>query len=93
MAKPKGSPKTGGRQKGVKNKATSQRELLVAAGGQTPLEYLLNVMRTSDDGGMRLDAAKAAAPYVHPKLANMVLQGDKDAPLTVEIIRFAHPAP
>jgi hypothetical protein len=29
----------------------------------------------------RLEAAKAAAPYVHPKLATMTLQGDETAPL------------
>lgn len=37
--------------------------------GLTPLEYLLSVMR--DEGAeeaRRVDAAKAAAPYVHPRL-------------------------
>jgi len=38
-----------------------------------------------DESGLlddRIEAAKAAAPYVHPRLANVQLQGDKDKPLT-----------
>ncbi len=30
---------------------------------------------------IRMEMAKAAAPYVHPKLQVTKLQGDKDAPL------------
>ncbi len=38
--------------------------------GISPLDYLLQVMRDpSGDSGARLEAAKAAAPYVHPKLS------------------------
>ena len=61
--------KTGGRKKGVPNKATLARQEAVAASGLTPLDFLLDTMR--DEGqelGTRLDAAKAAAQYVHPKL-------------------------
>jgi hypothetical protein len=71
----------GGRQKGTPNKASARRETLVAEGGATPLDYLLSVMRDENrDGRDRLEAAKAAAPYVHPKLAAMTLAGNKDAP-------------
>lgn len=71
-----GSPKTGGRQKGTPNKATKARETAIAESGLTPLEYMLSVMRDlAADEGKRLDAAKAAAPYVHPKLANVELSG------------------
>lgn len=39
--------------------------------GLTPLEYLLDVMRNeSEDAAVRRDAAKAAAPYMHPRLAS-----------------------
>lgn len=35
----------------------------------TPLDYLLEVMRDiSEETAKRIDAAKAAAPYVHAKL-------------------------
>ena len=42
-----------------------------AAGkGITPLEYMLKVMRNSKaDQSRRDDMAKAAAPYVHPRLS------------------------
>lgn len=61
--------KTGGRRKGSTNKATAAREKEVAASGLTPLDYLLSVMRDgAQEPGQRVDAAKAAAAYVHPKL-------------------------
>lgn len=38
-------------------------------GGITPLDYLLSVMRNEGlDMKERVDAAKAAAPFVHPRL-------------------------
>ena len=37
--------------------------------GMEPLEYLLSVMRDeSEPVGVRLDAARAAAPFCHPRL-------------------------
>lgn len=64
--------KTGGRKKGVPNKATAKKAAEIAATGLTPLDYMLQRMRDETaDPFVRLDAAKAAAPYVHPKLANI----------------------
>jgi hypothetical protein len=38
-------------------------------GGIEPLQYLLSVMRDeSEPVGVRLDAARAAAPFCHPRL-------------------------
>ena len=57
--------KTGGRQKGTLNQRTQIVLEVVEQGGLTPLEYLLSVMR--DEAATkpeRLEAAKAAAPYV-----------------------------
>lgn len=69
-----------------------EREMMLA-NEITPLEFMLKILKDEEQPfAMRMDAAKAAAPYVHPKLANMVLQGDKNAPLTVEVVRFANPA-
>lgn len=80
--RPPGSPKTGGRKAGVKNRASVKREAEVKAGGITPLEYMLKVMRDeAQDPDVRLDAAKSAAPYVHPKLATVKLEGDPEKPL------------
>jgi len=64
-----------GRKPGAFNKASIERQAEVAAGGITPLEYMLQVMRTSEDEAKRLDAAKAAAPYVHPRLNATTFDG------------------
>ena len=62
--------KTGGRKKGTPNKATAVRQAEITASGLTPLDFMLSVMRDEQaDKAARLDAAKAAAPYVHPRLA------------------------
>ena len=62
-----------GRPKGVKNKRTIAREQDLAntiAGGLTPLQFMLKQMRDEENPmGLRMEAAKNAAPYVHPKLA------------------------
>lgn len=76
MSRLPGTPKTGGRQKGVPNKATIARQAEIAASGLTPLDYMLSVLRDeATDPVARLDAAKAAAPYVHPKLSATELSG------------------
>ena len=76
----KGRAKTGGRQKGVNNKRTRLLHEAVTheSGGtvddaeQAPLEFLVAVMRNKAlDLPVRIDAAKAACPYLHPRL-NMV---------------------
>lgn len=81
-----GTPKTGGRQPGTPNKASAEREQVIAASGLTPLEYMLALMRDAKaDEAKRLDAAKAAAPYVHPRLAAMELSGDPDRPVELSM--------
>jgi hypothetical protein len=71
----------------------------IAASGLTPLDYLLGIVRQKAprDADMklvlahemlRLDAAKAAAPYVHPKLASIELSGKDGKPLEVRVVRF-----
>jgi hypothetical protein len=62
--------KTGGRKKGTPNKATAAKAVAIAASGLAPLDHLLSIMRNESlDQNIRLDAAKAAAPYVHPRMA------------------------
>ena len=83
MPRPKGLPKTGGRQKGAVDKI--KREAILAAQGITPLDYMLGIVRDEqEDKTVRLDAAKAAAPYVHPRLQAMTLGGDADKPIHVQ---------
>lgn len=71
--------KTGGRTAGTPNKATKVREEIIAASGLSPLEYMLDVLRNPlSDAAQRMDAAKAAAPYVHPKLSAVEHSGEID---------------
>lgn len=69
----------GGRKKGTQNKKNAAVIAAVEESGITPLDYMLNVMRAPiPEGvepevkvamiGQRFEAAKAAAPYVHPRL-------------------------
>jgi hypothetical protein len=97
--RPKGLPKTGGRQRGTPNKRTlGLRMGLVAAGApvelaekpprQQPLDFLLEVM--ADDTkpiATRVDAAKAVAPYVHFR-KGLVDTSGRDVPITVQVVRF-----
>ena len=73
--------KTGGRKPGSTNKRTQKLKADVAGSGLTPLEYMLVVMRDEAiEPRERLSAAQSAAPYVHPRLANVTLGGDQNAP-------------
>lgn len=73
----------GGRQKGTPNKATQARQAAIAESGVTPLQYMIDQMRaplpSPKSKGypaavlLKFEAAKAAAPYVHAKLASVEL--------------------
>lgn len=63
--------------KGSKNRRTLEREAAIRKSGLTPLDYLLSVLRDEEkNDSMRMDAAKAAAPYVHPRLAAVEHSGE-----------------
>ena len=74
-----------GRPKGSRNKKTLEQVKAVEETGKTPLEYLLEIMRDKNrDADQRIDAAKAAAPYIHPRLTATTVSGDEDKPLRHE---------
>lgn len=88
-----GGPRRGaGRKPGS---ATAKTRLIAdraAEQGITPLEFMLNVMRqeppeTEDERvrqsyvAMRFEAAKAAAPYIHPRLAAIEHFGPNGGPI------------
>jgi hypothetical protein len=90
--------KTGGRQKGARNRATEEARAAAEATGILPLDYMLTVMRDPVVDHKRRDAmAMAAAPYLHPKLSSV----DAKAAMTIspggeggEIqVTFVHPKP
>tara|TARA_R110000868_G_scaffold411755_1_gene708913 strand:- start:27979 stop:28419 length:441 start_codon:yes stop_codon:yes gene_type:complete len=90
MPKAKGSPKSGGRKKGSVNIKTLERQVrerVLASRKATPLEILMAAAHSKVPSGRgvtlddkrwhmayKVDAAKAAAPYFHPKL-NAVMHG------------------
>jgi hypothetical protein len=86
---PSGGKRSGaGRPKGSRSKRNEILALAAMAEGVTPLEFLLGVMRDSAvDASMRLDAAKAAAGYVHARLASTELKGPNNEAL-VPVITF-----
>jgi hypothetical protein len=61
--------KTGGRTAGTLNKRTEAMLDEIASTGETPLHYMLRVMRDPEAPAVRRDAmAIAAAPYVQAAL-------------------------
>lgn len=82
--------KYGGRQKGTPNKTTKViREAAAKAtiAGIMPLEYMLAVMRdTKANQGRRDEMAKAAAPYIHAKLATLQSNVNLTGRLTLEAL-------
>lgn len=76
-----------GRPKGRHSRKTEQRLAAIEAAGLTPLDYMLQVVRDENaPRELRLDAAKSAAPYVHPRLANITHKGDERAPLVISVV-------
>ena len=70
MTAVKGGKRPGaGRKKGALSKRTQEIAAAVLADGVTPLEYMLNVMRTSSDPKRKDAMAIAAASYIHPRLS------------------------
>ena len=86
MANQRGGKRPGaGRKPGVSDKAKIAAQ--VVASGLSPLDFMLGVLRDeSQPFERRQDMAKAAAPYVHPKLAS--LEQKIDASVTINIKRF-----
>lgn len=75
-----------GRKPGAATAMNEEARKKALEGGMSPLEYLLGVMRDiRQDDARRLDAAKAAAPYVHARLANVAVAGEIDSKITVNI--------
>jgi hypothetical protein len=91
---PRGGKRPGaGRKPGSKTKKTMDIALAAAAAGESPLEFMLRLMRdTTQPDGTRASMAVAAAPYCHSRLNATTLTGKDDSPLTVEIRRFTYPS-
>lgn len=79
-----------GRTPGTQNRLTQEASKAAKASGITPLDYMLSILRDElMSTESRFEAAKAAAPYVHAKLASVEHGGKGGGPMVLEIIRFA----
>lgn len=75
-----------GRPKGAATVKTREIAEAALADGLSPLQYLLNLMRDEGaDEAKRLDAAKAAAPYIHPRLSNVEANVNGKLGITVNV--------
>lgn len=81
-----------GRKPGGQNRKTRERADLLAAEGITPLEYMMQIMRTEPSEmlspaerasatSLRFEAARSAAPYMHPRLAAIEHTGRDGGPI------------
>ena len=98
--RPKGTPKTGGRRPGSLNKRTialrmelidagASPELAIKSPQQQPLTFLLNAMNNDElPIATRIDAAKAAAPYLHHR-PGLVDSTGRDQQLNITVLRFS----
>ena len=100
---PRGSApgeRRGGRAPGTPNKATVERRMRVQAGleaakltGKLPLDIMLTVAAGGPEADKisdrQLQAAIAAAPYVHPKLAAVAVKDVTPDPERDEKVRRA----
>lgn len=75
-----------GRKKGETTKRTREIAEKALKRGIAPLEYMLKVMRNpKNEKARRDDMAKAAAPYIHPRLATHEVMGKGGGPIGVEV--------
>ena len=73
-----------GRKKGGHNRLTEEA-VAKANDGLSPLDFLLTVLRDeTNEKPVRIDAAKAAAPYVHAKMQPVDGKGSTDQTFVVE---------
>jgi hypothetical protein len=79
-----------GRKPGAVSKSSEEARRKAAETGETPMEYMLRVMRDPTvDHDRRDKMAQAAAPYVHAKLQTTTVTGPDGVNVVVEIRRFA----
>lgn len=89
----RGNP-TSGRKKGTPNRIKGRRQLeaeaqALATDGETPLVFLLRVMRnTRQPVDVRINAAKAAAPYCHPALRSIDFKGSMTVGISAALHAF-----
>ncbi len=81
----------GGRKRGSKNKTTIAREHAAKEGPNkslTPLQHMLKLMRDpKQPQAVRMEMAKAAAPYMHSRLQSTTVSNPEGEELVIRVIR------
>lgn len=76
-----------GRKPGGTNKLTKEAVEKARKTGLMPVDYLLKVMRDeATDEARRIDAAKAAAPYLHAKLQPVDHDGNTAQKIVAQVV-------
>lgn len=76
-----------GRPAGATTKRSREIAEKAAEEGITPLEYMLGLLRNEECPSLlRFEAAKAAAPYVHAKLAAVDVNATLDGKMTFTVV-------
>lgn len=88
MARPKGSPKLGGRKKGTPNKTTQPirekfQQLLDGYG----IDQMLTDLMSIDKPEQRLNIVISLAEYIVPKLARTEVKNEDGNTITLKVIR------
>lgn len=81
-----GARKNAGRKKGTASVKTREVADRAASEGITPLEVMLHAMREAYDANDLVVAsrhAKDAAPYIHPRLANVSVEATGEMSFTI----------
>jgi hypothetical protein len=87
-----GNPR--GRPKGSRNRRTQALLEAAQVGGELPLDYMLRVMRDPKAPAKRRDEmAKAAAPFLHARLASIEQHGSDDMPPIENHLRISFVSP
>jgi hypothetical protein len=94
--RPGNSGNARGRPRGSRNKRTRALIEAAEASGETPLQYMLRVMRDRSADAKRRDAmAMAAAPYLHSRLSPLepkpITDPEKPEGVSRIEISFVHP--
>ncbi len=81
----------GGRKRGSKNKTTIAREHAAKEGPNkslTPLQHMLKIMRDpKQPQEVRMEMAKAAAPYMHSRLQSTTVSNPEREELVIRVVR------
>jgi hypothetical protein len=83
-----------GRPRGSRNKRGIANIEAAQSGGELPLDYMLAVMRDTKAPARRRDEmAKAAAPFLHARLASIEQHGSSDMQLNTTNLRVSFVKP